>query len=183
MCVCVQFVHIYVSLQTAALEGTQTCQSCVCICQTSWGFQKKKRVKSANQSAPFLKYPLLVVRRNWKHMFAYGREFKATAETLRLIEDGGGVAIISAIKTSGQIRVVNLLFCPRSQRWLPEKPHLLWKVCQSGITVSTPSVTDLLRIRKAPRRSWSVLAIKTTDSLYLLAASSALPGFCCGAWK
>jgi len=43
-------------------------------------------------------------------MAVYKREFKPTTETLRLIEEGGRLHIISAIKTSGQIRVVNLLF-------------------------------------------------------------------------
>lgn len=59
-------------------------------------------------------------------MAAYKCEFKPTAETLRLIEEGGGLRIILAIKTSGQIRVVNLLFCPRSQRSLL-KSHIRYE--------------------------------------------------------
>lgn len=58
-------------------------------------------------------------------MAAYKCEFKPTTETLRLIEEGGGLRIILAIKTSGQIRAVNLLFCPRSQCSLLQKPHML----------------------------------------------------------
>lgn len=46
-------------------------------------------------------------------MAAYKREIKPTTETLRLMEDEGGLHIILAIKTSGQIRVANLLFCPQ----------------------------------------------------------------------
>lgn len=78
----------------------------------SWGFQKRKITRS---KCPFLKWPLLVRGRNWKHMAAYKCEFKPTTETLGLIEEGGGLHIILAIKTSGQIMVVNLLFCPPPQ--------------------------------------------------------------------
>lgn len=48
-------------------------------------------------------------------MAVYKCELKPTTETLRLIEEGGGLCLVLAIKTSGQIRVVNLLFCPLSQ--------------------------------------------------------------------
>ena len=67
-------------------------------------------------------------------MSAYKCEFKLTAETVRLIERGG-LSIISAIKTSGQIRSVNLFFCPWPQR-------SAFKAVLTVETIQTPYQSD-----------------------------------------
>lgn len=81
---------------TTAPSAVEQIKVCVCvslnnpsdwleetgICQTS--------TSAVSQSKrPSLTQPLLVGRRNWKHMGAYKCEFKPTAETLRLLEEGG----------------------------------------------------------------------------------------------
>lgn len=66
--------------------------------------RKKKIKKSPNQSASLLPAQ--------EQLKAHACLRIQTVETLRLIEKGAGLHLILAIKTSGQIMVVNLLFLP-----------------------------------------------------------------------
>lgn len=87
---CLSSLHICVSLKHQSCAGwveeTWSCQSSICNCQTS--SLCSLRFSKGKIKMPFLKWSLLVRRRNWKHMAAYKREFKPTTETLRLIEEG-----------------------------------------------------------------------------------------------